>query len=106
MMALDMEPFALVEKEGFKIFVAVAAPKYPLPYRTHFSRAVMPEMCDQLRSTIRQLKNAQSISFPTDIWTNTGNNVYIIKPDDTTQNIFTLVTQHFPETRTSNNITR
>ena len=31
MIALDAEPFALVEKEGFKTLMAVVAPRYSLP---------------------------------------------------------------------------
>lgn len=112
MMALDAEPFALVEREGFRKCMAVAVPKYPLPCRTHFSRKVMPEMCDELISTIKQqLKSVKSISFTTDIWTNTGNNeafisltAHFIMPDDMTQKNFTLATRHFPETHTASNI--
>lgn len=37
MMAIDAEPFGIVEREGFRKLMSVLAPQYSIPHRTHFS---------------------------------------------------------------------
>lgn len=112
MMALDAEPFALVEREGFRRLIHSIAPKYPLPCRTYFSRKVMPEYCKELKRKVKEkLKLADYISFTTDIWTNSSNNeafisltAHYIVPEDYKQEIVTLATRHFPDSHTGSNI--
>ena len=42
MMALDAEPFALVEREGVKTLMAIVAHSYSLTSCTYFSRTALP----------------------------------------------------------------
>jgi hypothetical protein len=112
MMALDAEPFALVEREGFKRLISTVVPRYSMPCRTRFSRKVMPEMHAEIASKIREkLCDAESVSFTTDIWTNSANNeafisltAHFILPSTMKQMIYTLATKHFPESHTGSNI--
>jgi hypothetical protein len=44
MIALDIQPFSLVEDEGFVRLIKLLQPKYTIPSRPHFSQKLLPEM--------------------------------------------------------------
>ncbi|XP_046753087.1 zinc finger BED domain-containing protein 4-like [Diprion similis] len=112
MIALDAEPFALVEREGFGRLIRHLAPQYPLPSRTYFSQNVMPNIYEKLRSTIQQtLTRAAYISFTTDIWTATANNesfisltAHCLSSENMQWEVYALETKHFPDSHTGYNI--
>lgn len=49
MMAVDGEPYMLVERPGFRDLLTVLAPRYVIPSRTYFSSKVVPELYDQVK---------------------------------------------------------
>jgi galactitol-specific phosphotransferase system IIB component len=73
MMALDNQPFLMVEDLGFQRLMKHLAPCYSLPSRFHFSDTVIPNLFKRAKKAIADKLNVdesnQSISFTTDIWT-------------------------------------
>ncbi|XP_039311284.1 zinc finger BED domain-containing protein 4-like [Solenopsis invicta] len=112
MMALDAEPFALVERKGFQRLIKYLAPQYPLPCRTYFSEKIMPRLYENLKTCIKEkLITAINISFSTDIWTSPANNesfisltAHFIRSDDMHREILVLSAKHFPDSHTGFNI--
>lgn len=101
-MALDAEPFSLVEREGFTRLIRSLAPQYPLPNGEYFSKNMMPRVNEALRGKIREiLSTAWFISFTTDIWTEETNNEsfmsltgHCLSPEDMRREVFTLQAKH------------
>ena len=73
MMALDNQPFLMVEDLGFQRLMKHMAPSYPLPSRFHFSDTVIPNLFERAKKAITDKlhvdESNRSISFTTDIWT-------------------------------------
>ncbi|KAL1426820.1 hypothetical protein MTO96_017962 [Rhipicephalus appendiculatus] len=53
MIALDLQPYEIVENKGFQDLIRHLQPHYKIPHSTTFSRAVIPEL---YRSTVDSLK--------------------------------------------------
>lgn len=113
MMALDAEPFALVEREGFSNLLKHIVPRYNLPSRTYFSRTLMPEIYKEIRAQVetKLMSTAKYISFTTDIWTSSVNNesfisltAHYISCDTFQKEIYALRVKHFPVNHTGVNI--
>jgi hypothetical protein len=72
MMALDNQPFSMVEDDGFIDLMAHLQPHYMLPSQRYFADKMLPEVYKEIR-TIVQDELAQPdgdyISFTSDIWT-------------------------------------
>ena len=72
MMALDNQPFMVVEDFGFQRLMKHLAPSYPLPNRFHFSDTVILNLYERAKKAIADKLNVDSnpsISFTTNIWT-------------------------------------
>ena len=71
MIALDSQPFSIVEDRGFLRLLAHVSPRYITPSRKYFSDKVIPEMYATLRDKTRQDLYSDGrfpISFTTDMW--------------------------------------
>ncbi|KAH9382544.1 hypothetical protein HPB48_020356 [Haemaphysalis longicornis] len=83
MIALDFQPYTIVEDSGFKDLLQEAVPGYQLPSRTTLSRTLVPKLYDDTRKKVElELARAfqhglESLSFTTDIWTSRANESYI-----------------------------
>ena len=74
MIALDNQPFILVEDLGFVRLMNVC-PKYKMPSRQYFSDTVIPDLVKRAETAVEKLlRNARDISFTSDIWTCSYNN--------------------------------
>ena len=112
MMAYDAEPFALVERPGFKQLVQTMATEYTIPSRTYFSQSLLPKQYNALKKQVQDLLNdAVYVSYTTDIWTNDCSNAafisltaHFIEKDSMQQKTFTLSVRSFPESHTGENI--
>ncbi|KAL1278883.1 hypothetical protein QQF64_025556 [Cirrhinus molitorella] len=70
MIALDNQPFSVVEDEGFRRLINYLEPRYALPSRRYFSDVALPELYSVVYVHIEKiLADATSVSFTTDIWT-------------------------------------
>jgi hypothetical protein len=101
MMALDYQPYSLVENKGFRELMAVLEPRYELPSRTTFSRRLLPELYNKTRLAVvsklsrdfaghgdasisdgdaitgNRLNRIPAFSFTTDCWTSSAMDPYI-----------------------------
>ena len=73
MMALDSQPFSIVEDAGFFRLLANVCPKYVMSSRKYFSEKIIPDIFSTIRTKLREEIHSQGdnfpISFTTDIWT-------------------------------------
>ena len=79
MMALDNQPFNIVEHTGFQRLMKLVAPNYVISSRRYFSEKIIPNIYDKLACSMSELlQDVTSISFICDIWSDpNANNAYI-----------------------------
>ena len=72
MIAMDSQPFSIVEDIGFLCLLSNVCPLYTVPSRKYFAEKIIPEMSAikaQLMKDIHSGGDSFPISFTTDIWT-------------------------------------
>ena len=72
MMALDNQPFSMVEDDGFIDLMAHLQPHYLLPSRRYFADKMLPQVYEELRKIVQDElaePDGDYISFTSDIWT-------------------------------------
>lgn len=83
MVALDFEPYSMVDGLGFKALMDFVVPEYDLPDRTNLSRVLMPELYEELRSTITEIlqsdmeEGIKCICYTSDGWTSRHGDSYL-----------------------------
>lgn len=70
MMALDCQPFSVVEDKGFRQLMKLVAPKYVLPSRRYFSENILNDMYDDVRLKVEEAlsSSCEFIALTTDAW--------------------------------------
>ncbi|XP_064475355.1 zinc finger BED domain-containing protein 4-like [Ornithodoros turicata] len=82
MVALDLQPYSIVEGRGFRELMSEAVPSYRLPCRSTLSRGMVARLYDDTRSKVKsKLKKALegghvSVAFTSDMWTSRANESY------------------------------
>ncbi|XP_061128956.1 zinc finger BED domain-containing protein 4-like [Syngnathus typhle] len=68
--ALDDQPFSIVEDVGFRRLIEHIEPRYAMPSRRHFSGVCLPELFNIVATHVHELlaSDITAISFTTDIW--------------------------------------
>ncbi|KAL0150404.1 hypothetical protein M9458_054221, partial [Cirrhinus mrigala] len=68
--ALDDQPFSVVEDIGFRRLIHHIEPRYTLPSRRYFTETSLPEMYDRVAKHVHELMTTDisALSFTTDIW--------------------------------------
>ena len=68
--ALDDQPFSVVEDVGFRRLMGHIEPRYTVPSRRHFSDVCLPEMYNVVSTHVHELlaTDIAAFSFTTDIW--------------------------------------
>jgi len=70
MIALDEQPFSVVDNIGFNYVASVMEPRYEMRSRKFYADTVLPEVYDDLRKKmLDSMSTAEFISFTTDEWT-------------------------------------
>lgn len=72
MMALDNQPFSMVEDDGFIQLIAHLQPRYMLPSRRYFSDTMLPQVYDNIKALVESElsePDGKYVSFASDIWT-------------------------------------
>lgn len=70
MIAIDMQPFTVVEDEGFRRVIKAFAPQYVMPSRKYFSQTMIPNLYTKVKDAMLTLIEDQvSMAFTVDIWT-------------------------------------
>lgn len=115
MVALDLQPYSVVEDRGFKELMAEAVPNYRLPSRTTLSRALVPRLYDDTRKKVKaELSSAfeggtAAVAFTSDMWTSRANESYVsftchfLTPTFQMKR-FTLNTRHMAASHSAGNI--
>ncbi|XP_030258004.1 zinc finger BED domain-containing protein 4-like [Sparus aurata] len=70
MIAVDDQPFSVVEERGFSEVLEVAEPRYDKPSRRYCADVALPALHDIVATHVHKLldSNVSDISFTTDIW--------------------------------------
>ncbi len=68
--ALDNQPFSVVEDVGFRRLIEHIEPRYVMPSRRHFSEVCLPELFNVAATHVHEhiAADISAISFTTDIW--------------------------------------
>ncbi|XP_011870201.1 PREDICTED: zinc finger BED domain-containing protein 1-like, partial [Vollenhovia emeryi] len=75
--ATSMQPYSVVDSEGFQILLKTIAPNFKCPHRNAMRDKYIPMLYAQTKETITTImKNATDISFTTDCWTSEAKNPY------------------------------
>ena len=70
MVALDIQPYSIVEDVGFKSLVGLLEPRYIMPSRKYFSEKIIPDMYITVRARVQsEIYEARFICLTTDTWT-------------------------------------
>ena len=78
MIAVDNEPFAIVEHDGFTRLLKLLEPCYQLPSSKYFSETLIPEMYEKVKNKVKHsLSNIDYVSITTDIWSSVAQDSYI-----------------------------
>ncbi|XP_039279367.1 E3 SUMO-protein ligase ZBED1-like [Nilaparvata lugens] len=78
MIATDLEPFTMVEREGFRNFVSVIDSKYELPSKTHLKNNFFPQYHNQLEEKLKTLLNkVKYVAITCDVWTSPSTEGYL-----------------------------
>ncbi|CAF3790922.1 unnamed protein product, partial [Rotaria socialis] len=111
MIALDIQPYSIVEDIGFRKLIQDICPNYEIPSRTYFSQKVVPGIYDNVFQSVKaHLDTANYISLTTDIWTSNNSNAAFLSmtghwlSDEFYQQRAVLRVIHFPESHTGQNI--
>ena len=90
MIALDNEPFTVVNHTGFTRLLKLVEPRYKLPSDKYFSGTLIPEMYQKVSLKVGDtLSSVSHVSLTTDIWSSVAQDSYInltchyISPDFT-----------------------
>ncbi|CAH2021256.1 unnamed protein product [Acanthoscelides obtectus] len=68
-----MQPFTIVEDEGFRELLEEFDPAYKLPSRKTLSNILLPEPYDEVVQKVKNLlKNSEYLTITTDTWTSTA----------------------------------
>lgn len=75
MIALDYEPYNVVDRAGFRRFVTKIKPSYQIPSRPFMSQKVVPDIYQRVKNKCKVLlEDVDWISFTTDAWTSLNSN--------------------------------
>lgn len=75
MIAMDNQPFSVVNDQGFIELLAHLEPRYLIPSSKYFNEVMLPDVYNRLKCSIAEsLNEASFLSCTTDIWTNSNSN--------------------------------
>ncbi|TMS40219.1 hypothetical protein L596_006622 [Steinernema carpocapsae] len=74
MIAVDSQPFAMVDRPGFRNFLTTVAPSFKLRSRTSLMRTDVPALFDEYKQRVHdRVRKAKYVSFTTDSWSSEDN---------------------------------
>ncbi|XP_063049938.1 E3 SUMO-protein ligase ZBED1-like isoform X1 [Engraulis encrasicolus] len=76
--AKDMQPYSVMEGEGFRNMLKVLEPRYVMPTRRYFGTNVIPHLYEETRQDIvKELSEACQVALTTDGWTSRSTESYL-----------------------------
>ena len=110
MMALDCQPFSVVEDQGFVHLLNHLQPRYQLPGHKYFSSTMIPQLYDSCKKTVQKIIEAHNfVALTSDIWSSHGHDSVIsftahFITDKFTRDHCLLQASKFNERHTGDNI--
>jgi len=111
MVALDDQPFSVVNNEGFRRVLQLAEPRYPIPSDSYLRQTAVPDLYASVRQkVIDRIQHVKYVSFTTDTWTTSMSSESLISltshwiDDSWTRRSAILQTSHVPGSHTAVNI--
>ncbi|KAK7909453.1 hypothetical protein WMY93_014137 [Mugilogobius chulae] len=77
MIIKDCQPFSIVEGEGFREFVKLAAPTYVLPSRKSLKAMVEKKYVEEKEKAKADVKEATAVCLTSDMWTSLHMDAYL-----------------------------
>ena len=78
MMALDCQPFSIVEDQGFVSLLNQLQPHYKIPSRKYFLTTLIPELYAKCNETVEKILQSQKfVALTSDIWSSRGHDSVI-----------------------------
>ena len=78
MMVRDLQPFSVVEDEGFKDLIRGLDPRYNLPSRRTITHTLLPDLYKEQRARVMfGLQEAKYVAITTDTWTSRVTESYL-----------------------------
>ena len=78
LMALDCQPFSVVEDQEFVRLLSHLQPHYQLPCRKYFSSTMIPQLYDNCKETVQKIMEVQNfVALTSDIWSSRGHDSVI-----------------------------
>uniref|UniRef100_H2ZZB5 BED-type domain-containing protein n=1 Tax=Latimeria chalumnae TaxID=7897 RepID=H2ZZB5_LATCH len=78
MIAMDMQPFSIVEDEGFRRLCALAVPRYNLPSQHHLSEKVLEDLREKVCLHVyKEVEKTDQFVISLDIWTSKATDSYL-----------------------------
>lgn len=74
---LDLQPFSIVEDNGFRSFLKFAFPNFETPCRNTIRNKIEKIYNEEVSKLIETFKNVKYISLTTDMWTSSNNESFI-----------------------------
>jgi len=70
MIAVDDQPFSIIEQAGFRTLMHELAPRYTLPSESYLRQVAVPELCQTLRTKVAAvIEGVPYVSLTVDRWT-------------------------------------
>lgn len=111
MVALDDQPFSVVDNKGFRRVMQLAEPRYSLPSDTYLRQTAVPDLFKSLREKVTDvIRDVTFVSFTTDTWTTSMSSESLISltshwiDADWIRRSAILQTSHLPGSHTAVNI--
>ncbi|XP_075151908.1 E3 SUMO-protein ligase ZBED1-like isoform X2 [Haematobia irritans] len=78
MIAIDMQPFSIVEDQGFRELIKCLDPRYSLPSRTTLQKVMMVDKYNNIKTSLQQILNdVEQCAITMDCWTSRANEGYL-----------------------------
>ena len=69
MIALDNQPFSVVDNTGFERLINLLEPRYKLPSRCYFAEVAIPDIYKEVKDKVQDfLQHQEYLSCTTDLW--------------------------------------
>ena len=110
MIALDNQPFSVVDNTGFERLVHLLEPRYKLPSRRYFAEVAIPDIYKEVKDRVQEfLQHQEFVSCTTDLWSSVAQDSMLSLTahcisSDFNHKSFALQSTEFNDSHTGENI--
>lgn len=114
MIAVDLQPYSMVEDPGFRRLINHLEPRYQIPSRKFFTETIIPDIYKSVKGKVSEVLSdlKAGMAFTTDLWTSDANNEAFISftvhgiDSEWQRKHFVLCNRNFTEKHTAENISK